>query len=109
MLTNPLDPQQIKQILSKKLDIEHLNNEEQAEIILKFSSIILDRLTIELFGRLPKEILPHVKTLSDNKQIGALQAILNKHIKDISYITEKVFAETLGEFDALKENLIAYI
>ncbi len=107
MLTNPLDPQQIKQTLSEELAIKHLNSEEQAEIILKFSNIILDRLTIELFGRLPKEVLPHVKTLADNNQTEALQAILNKHIKNIPYITEKVFAETLAEFEALKENLIA--
>ncbi|MCD5384655.1 MAG: hypothetical protein LRZ97_01940 [Candidatus Pacebacteria bacterium] len=103
-MNNKLDEAQIKARLVEDLDISHLSSEEQAKIITKMSTLILDRLTITLMAKLPKDVMPHVDTLLESGQSEAVQAIITKHVKNIDVIANTVIFDTLAEYKAMNEN-----
>ena len=91
--------------LVAQLELEHLEREEQAEIISKLSTIILDRTAIALASQLPEESMEHVNTLLESGQIDAVEAIFIKHIDPdkINKISNTVIHDTIADFRRLNE------
>ena len=109
MSTNPTNtqvPPEIEKIRNKlvhQLDLEHLSREDQAEVIAKLSTIILDRTAIALVSQLPEEIMDHVNTLLESGQTDAVEAIFLKHIErdKIDKIVNTVIGDTIADFKRL--------
>ncbi len=103
---NTQAPPEVKEIRNKlveQLDLTHLSREEQAEIITKLSTIILDRIAIALVSQLPEEIMDHVNTLLESGQSEAVEVIFLKHIErdKIDKIANTVIGDTIADFKRL--------
>ncbi len=100
MTTIP-NKEEVIALLSKELNISHLNEQEQQDIITKMSTVVLDRISLALIAELPQPEMARIDKLLASNQTEAVQVLLLKHIPNIGAISESVIAETMGEYSAL--------
>jgi Mg/Co/Ni transporter MgtE len=96
--------EEIRSRLLNDLTIEHLTKEEQDDIITQMSALLIDRITLALLSKLPKDELDRVNTLLQAHQDTAVRATLLKYIPDPDTIIERIIAETISEYHTLNEN-----
>jgi len=93
--------EQIKEKLVDELNISHLTEQEQGEVITQMSTLLLDRITMAIVGELPQTEMARVDKLLEANQTDAVQAIITKHVPNAADIAEIVIAETMGEYSAI--------
>ena len=70
----------------KELNIEHLSDKEQEEIVAVMTENIMKRVTIAVLDRLPPEKHPQFEALIGSGNVDKLNELIKPHIPDIENI-----------------------
>lgn len=111
VMSAPLSQENIRERLTQELSIAHLPESEQNTIITSMSTLLLDRITLALLSRLPREEVQRMDTLLTAGQTEAVTAMALKLVPNATQLIETVITDTMAEYHTLtqQEGATTYI
>ena len=95
------DKEQMRTLLSDELHISHLPKTEQDTILHAFSSMLTERITMNLMLQVPREEYKKIDALIQANQHTDVGALLHKHVPNAEKIISETIINTIAEFIAL--------
>lgn len=100
---NPLSPEQVKEQIVSELEIGHLPEPEQEQIIATLAEALLERATTVIMAKMPEAEFAHVDTLAESNDQEALKAKIMEFVPDAPQIIDQVVRDGIAEYKQLVE------
>ena len=94
---------ELRSIIIKEINAEHLPEEAQDEIILKVGENILSSLTTRIFEQLSSEDRNKFETISKKGDSALINEFLEEVIPDMHSLMEKEIKKTLQQYREKEE------
>lgn len=100
---NPLNPEEVKAKIITELEIAHLPEGEQEQIIATLAEALLERATTIIMAKMPEAELANVDALAEVGNGEVLQEKIMQFVPDAPQIIDKVVTDGIAEYKQLVE------
>ncbi len=98
---NPLNPEEVKAKIVAELEIAHLPEAEQEQIVATLAEALLERATTIIMAKIPEGELANVNVLAEAGDPEALKAKIMEFVPDAPQIIDTVIADGVAEYKQL--------
>ncbi len=106
-----MDPQQLmaqgRALMIEQLNIGHLSEEEQNEILDGLGEVLLRRVLLKLVGMLPEAERPKFGTLLASQDMSALQELVAKYVPNSTDVIQEELRAGVEEHKRLVAEEVA--
>ncbi len=100
---NPLSKEEVQAKIATELEITHLSQEEQEEIINTLAEAMLERATVIIMAKMPEGEFENVDALIEAGQTEEVQNKILQLVPDAPQIVDKVLKDGVAEYKQLVE------
>jgi phosphopantothenate synthetase len=90
--------EEMRERLIKELDLAELAPAEQDEIIISLSELLVERVAINIFSKIPEEPLAQIDALLEEGKQEEAGVLMNQHVPDAQAVAEKTMSDGIIEY-----------
>ena len=102
-----VDKEQLKGRIIAELNIGHLAEDEQEDIIDAVSEVLLKKATFEVMRRVPEAALDELDRLVETGDEAGMRALVRTHVPDIETVIADAARAGLDEHKRMVAELVA--